>query len=86
VNKKHEWIYNYAKINGHIDILNSDFVDDYIKKFNPVYKIQPYGANSCKELGRVLSSMYKNGLLNRFVMGIPYMVGFPRWVYCYEVI
>ena len=62
-------------------------MDAYIAKFNPKHIVMPWGANKCSELSRLLSSLYNQGILKRNTVGIPYSVGvgFPKWVYCYEL-
>jgi len=83
---KQDWILEYLKSNNHVDILNVKFVDAYIEKFNVKYAIQPYGANSCKELGILLSQMYHCNLLERFRIGLRGCdVSMPKWCYCYEL-
>jgi len=91
LNEKEEWIINYIQELGHIkvvDVLDEKFVNSYIDKFNPRYEVRMIGANKCKELSRLLSGMYKKGLLLRYGMGLKggaWQDGFPKWVYCYEV-
>ena len=71
---------------NNVDVLNRYFVDDYITAFTPPHIIQPFGANTCRDLGRQLSSLYKSGHLKRSRIGLSQMEpGFPKWVYCYEL-
>jgi hypothetical protein len=78
-----DWMINH---NGHIDILDSEFVDAYTNEFNSKIKIQFFGANTCPELGKVLSQAYKQGIFSRFIISIiEHEPGFPNWVYTYEL-
>lgn len=85
--EKQKWILeNISKYDNHVDILNDKFVAAYIEQFNPKIKIQPYGANTCRELGRLLSEMYRCNLLERFTIGLSKSeVGAPKWCYCYTI-
>jgi hypothetical protein len=75
-----------SKIDNRVDIGNSPFVDAYIKKFSPKHYIQPFGANKCPEIGRVLKAGYDRLLLNRARVGLSKMEpGFPKWVYTYTL-
>lgn len=84
---KQEWVIEYLREHKEgVDILNQDFVDKYIEKFNPKYAVQPYGANTCKQLNRLLSDMYHCNMLNRWVVGLSGIgMGFPKWVYVYTL-
>jgi hypothetical protein len=78
-----EWMSDH---DGHVDILDVEFVDAYVGKFNAPVKIQFLGANSCKELGRVLANGYHQGIFDRWTIGIPWHEsGFPNWVYTYSL-
>lgn len=83
-----EWVVDYAldksETTGSVDITNTKFVDAYIAKFNPTHVVQPFGANTCPQLGRVLSECHKRGRATRSTIGLHRMeVGFPKWVYVY---
>lgn len=85
---KEKFVLDYlTDIDPHIDILNKPFVDIYITKFKPRHKRVNWGADKVPELGRLLSSMYRKGLLKRSCAGIndAVMYGFPRWVYIYYI-
>lgn len=82
---KQYWVLNYIKSNQVVDMLNEQFVDDYIKEFNTKHIVMPWGANKCNELSKLLSSLYNQGILKRSAVGIPKEVGFPNWIYCYEL-
>lgn len=87
LSEKEKWIINYIKNTniGSVDMLNEKFVDDYIEKFNPKHQVMPYGANSCFELSKLLSSMYQAGILNREAVGLSWTPGFPKWIYHYSL-
>lgn len=73
--------------NNVVDVLNKDFVDLFIEKFNVKHTVTNYGANKCPYLNRLLSNMYKDGILDRCVVGIPdsKYLGFPSWIYSYSL-
>ena len=73
---------------GHtVDILNRDFVDDYIAATGATHMIAPYGANWCPQLSRDLLAMNRAGLVRRHRVGLQGMagMGFPRWVWSYRI-
>ena len=82
-----EWIRDYLLTKDErVDILYSKFVDDYVEKFNPSIIIMPFGANTCKELGLVLSFGYKMNVFDRSIASlIEHESGFPNWVYSYRL-
>lgn len=89
LNDKEEWIIVYiSKLsNQATDILDSQFVNDYITKFKPKFTHVNWGAHKCKEISRLLAGLYKKGYLTRFSIGLGtnWQPGFPRWVYSYEL-
>jgi hypothetical protein len=91
MNKREEWILSWFKDhpNQSTDVLNADFVDDYVEATGAPCKVFFYGAMQCRQLGRDLGAMYKKGLLERYAVGLPTgdsAMGFPKWVYCYSLI
>ncbi len=68
-----------------VDVLNSDFVDDYLEATGAAFSPMMYGAHRCKQLGKDLAGLYKLGKLRRHTTGIEGLagMGFPRWVYAY---
>lgn len=86
---RHEWIEKHlATMPGYCcDVVNSDFVEDYIEATGARHWVQPYGAATCRQLGRDLSAMKRAGTLKRFRVGLQGMggMGFPRWVWSYEL-
>jgi hypothetical protein len=88
-NDRHDWIAKALETmpGKCADVLNSDFVEDYVEATNARQAIQPYGAAKCPQLGRDLSAMKRAGILKRHRVGIQGMagMGFPRWVWSYEL-
>jgi hypothetical protein len=84
---KEQFVTEYLKTKTvAVDILNSEFVCDFIDKFKPKFQQTFFGAPKVKELGKLLSSMYKKGLLTRSPVGLHKPEwGFPKWVYCYSL-
>ena len=84
---KLNWVIDYMKsISEYVDVMNADFVDEYIREFNPRHKVTNYGANKCQEIGRILKKGYDLGLFERKSVGIPLILsGFPKWVYVYKL-
>lgn len=87
IEKKEDFIINYIIENGSVNMLDSAFVDAYIKEFNCNYKSTFIGAKKCPELSKVLGQMYKEFKLSRQSVGISNMVcdGFPKWIYDYDL-
>lgn len=94
--EKKQWIEAYlnnpnnARVIGvGVDILNYDFVLDYIEGVDlpkKKWSFQPYGAHKVPELGKLLSEMYKDGIVKRQSAGIQCgYAGMPRWVYIYNL-
>lgn len=89
-NDRYDFIINYiSSTRPHaIDVLNSEFVDAYIKTTGAKYKPTFFGAFKCAMLGRDLSKMYNQGMLDRSILSLPpgsINEGFPGWVYVYSV-
>ena len=87
VDLKRKFIYDYLEKNKICSMLDQKFVDEYIEKFNPKsVRYTNYGANKCKELSLILSTMYRDGDLTRNVVGLRELgMGFPKWIYVYEL-
>ncbi len=80
------WIIDTIPKHGGVDILNEEFVDKFIKRFNSRHRVTLFGAYKCPSLGILLSHMYRKGFLTRNIIGIcPWQAGFPKWVYVYGV-
>ena len=86
MNEKERWIIDNVPAWG-TDILNSDFVQSFLNAFSPPFRETNWGARKCPSLGRLLSRMYKKGILTRGIigLGLNWQPGFPRWVYVYQV-
>ena len=89
--EKKRWILEYMrdKSNAYIffDVVSEQFVLDYIDACEPK---RVYGTTCfvprVPELGKYLSEMYKEGLLERYPLGCTYTQdGFPKWVYVYNL-
>lgn len=77
----------YVEKNGPVDVLNADFIDAYIEKFQPaVVHYMPYGAHKVPMVGKLLGEMYRMNMLRRNRVGLQGLSGqgFPRWVYVYD--
>ena len=82
-----DWILNYIKLNGPVDILNSEFVEKFILENNVDYMPTNFGAFKCPTLNKELSKLVKNNQLVRHTVGVgSWQPGFPKWVYSYDII
>ena len=82
---KQDWVIDWIDRHGPMNILDIEFVDAFTEKFNVPYRIQPFGANSCPSLGRLLGNMYRYNLLDRSIIGLSEGLGWPKWVYVYTI-
>lgn len=71
---------------GDINHLNSKLVDWAEKELGFSTQPQPYGADGCPALRRLLAWGYRNGYLRRYRVNMTGMrgMGFPSWIYSYE--
>lgn len=84
--ERHNWILKQVQKRERVDVLSAEFVDEYIDATGAVYSLQYFGAFTCRQLGRDLSEMWRNGLLTRSRIGLSgFESGFPKWVYVYEL-
>ena len=85
--EKLNWIVQYIKSNGWQDIFMEEFVASYISSCQPKkVEIMAWGADKVPELGRYLGELYKQGILDRFIVGLDYQCdGFPKWCYGYKI-
>lgn len=76
---------NYAR--GGVDVMNRDFVDEYVDATKAKFQFMCWGANRCVQLGRDLALMVKLGKLERFRCGLGsnWQPGFPKWVWSYYI-
>lgn len=73
---------------GIVNVLDSDFVCAYADATSAPVEFQHIGAPKCKQLGRDLSAMFDAGKLTRDATGLAAgdaAMGFPKWVYTYEL-
>ena len=88
MNDKEKFVIEYLKREQYVDVLDKYFMDEFADRFNCKYTYMPIGANRVPLAGKTLSTMFKKGLLDRFVVGISDYAGgqgFPKWVYCYSM-
>jgi hypothetical protein len=84
------WLTSWFMVHQELpfDVLNDEFVNAYIEATSADYKIFKYGAPQCKQLGRDLGYMQKQGILTRSIIGLfpgDSSMGFPKWVYVYRL-
>lgn len=90
---RYNWIEAYLRRGGTggtrmtVDVLNQQFVSDYLDATGAACKVMPYGADKCPQLGRDLGQMTKDGRLRRATIGVngTRSEGFPSWVYLYAL-
>lgn len=85
--EKLDWIVSYIREHGWQDIFMEEFVESYMNQCKPnKYHFEPYGAQKVPELGRYLGELYRQGILDRFTIGLHYSKdGFPKWCYGYKI-
>lgn len=84
--QRYEWLKQQIAANSSADVMDMKFVDSYIVATDAPYTPQMFGANTCRQLGRDLSAMYKAGMLTRGRVGLTeHYTGMPNWVYVYRV-
>ena len=82
-----DWLIRQAATSyPHMDVLNRDFVDDYVEATGAKFVPMILGANRCRRLGSDLSDAWRWGYLKRHTTGLRGMEwGFPKWVYSYSL-
>lgn len=89
MNNKEKFVINYLKEKEpFVDVLNQEFMTAFAVRFDCRIFRQTIGAPRVPLAGKTLSSMFKKGLLSRFVSGIDGYaggIGFPKWVYTYQL-
>lgn len=84
--ERQRFILDHLRANRMADILDRDFVVAYIQATDAPSRENFFGAPSCPTLGRDLSALYRQGKVARSRCGLSgHEVGFPRWVYVYEL-
>jgi len=81
--ERQDWVLAWTDAHGPMNILDKDLVDAFTAKFNVRYLVQPFGANGCPILSRLLGSMYRCNLLDRGRISLYEGRGWPKWVYTY---
>lgn len=81
-----QWL-SHQPLGLSVDVLDRDFVDDYVAATGARVKVMPYGADKCPQLGCDLSWMAARGRLLRSRTGICGLagMGFPKWVWTYRL-
>lgn len=90
---RYDWIEDYVRADtllarSGVNILDADFVDEYIQNTNAPYKATMWGANKCPQLSRDLKEMQKQGIFQRRRSGLnngAWQPGFPKWVWSYFI-
>lgn len=84
--ERRTWIVKYIRVHGPVDILRSDFVDDYIAATKASFRLTCFGAFKCSTLGRDLAHLVSEGALRRRRLGLSsnWQPGFPKWVWVYS--
>lgn len=84
---RHAWIAQYLRGTKWVDVLHQAFVDAYIQATGAPARTMPYGADKCAQLGRDLSAMEADGVLDRTRSSITGLAGqgFPKWVWSYRL-
>ena len=81
-----QFIIEYLLEHLKADACDTDFHDQYHDKFGGKQKLCFYGASPVYKAQRLLSSMYKRGLLVRKRVSIfGLQIDMPNWVYVYEL-
>lgn len=84
-----DWMDSNCLVGESVDVLYSRFVWDYVEATNATHSIPMFGAPKCKQLGKDLSNLHRNGLLKRTTTGLSpgdASMGFPKWVYSYRLV
>lgn len=83
-----QWILDYIRKHGSVDILNQKFVGSYINDTNAPFEAMVYGADRCSRLGADLRALFVAKLVKRSRLGVHGMAGqgMPKWVYVYDLI
>lgn len=71
-----------------VDVLNAEFVAEYVKATGSKARAQFFGAMKCPQLGRDLGQLHAQERLSRAACGLPAgdaSMGFPKWVWRYRL-
>lgn len=81
-----QFIRGYLTRHVATDRLDAQFHDEFSAKFGGKRIIYPFGACPNLLAMKWLKRLYDQGILKRWSIGIQaHEVGFPNWVYCYEL-
>ncbi|MCK5610544.1 hypothetical protein KAR91_52205 [Candidatus Pacearchaeota archaeon] len=82
--KRIDWLKKYIRDNDNcFDMLNVQFVDSFIDRFNVSHDSPFIGARHCPILGRFLTEAHSKGYLSRIVISLREGPGYPNWIYGY---
>lgn len=89
---RYEWLIQYMKERGvydgeTFDVMNKSFVEDYVQATGAKSVLTLVGSDKCRQLGKDLAVMHKNGNLFRRTEGTEGTsgYGFPKWFYQYWI-
>ena len=88
IHERYVWLAKYIMEKGYnnVDILDKEFVIEYVAKFNFKFYDVAYGAPKCPQLSKDLSKMAKIGYLKRRKTAITMpLQGMPKWAYVYSI-
>lgn len=88
MNEKETFVIEYLEKNKFVDVLDAEFMCAFAERFRCKYRLMSVGAPKVPLASQTLSSMFKAGLLERFVHGMSSFErqgGFPKWVYSYSL-
>lgn len=80
------WILKYVGEHGCVDVLDSEFVTQYIVNTAATHVVMGFGAPRCSMLSRDLKSLFDDDRLQRSSVGLTeHYSGFPNWVWSYRL-
>lgn len=84
---RRQWLMEWISNHTHADVLDAEFVDQYIIATKASFRPSNWGAHKCPSLSMDLSSLARAGQLTRWRCGLKgsWQPGFPRWVWTYEI-
>ncbi len=85
LNAQEEWILEWLRKHRGVDVLDTEFHDEFSKKFNVKQKFKMWGAAPCPTAMRYLKKLYDKKCVTRARVGISAGEGFPSWVWDYRI-
>lgn len=82
------WLLVRVHADRYVDVLNRQFVEDYIEFSGATCRLMWWGAPKCALLSADLARLAREKVLTRQPYGLPtpnWQPGFPKWVYSYSV-